>query len=105
MSSIGLQHAPVLNKFSLETLRFICNAQQGTTIHYLAVRELKRRQWRFHTGMGVWVRRDSDARVSETSESGVMILADPNNFTQQKLEFTFPYAYLETDVMPHTHRE
>lgn len=47
----------VISKVSIETLFFIFYSQKSTMEQYFAAKEMKSRNWRYHTKYSTWFRR------------------------------------------------
>ena len=85
--------------------------RDGTAQQYLAARELKRANWRFHKKYATWFARQEEPKVStEEYEQGSYIYFDfnmnsmdgsstPGGWCQRsKSDFVFEYSQLESEM-------
>jgi len=88
-------------KLDLDTLFLIFYYQQGTYQQYLAARELKRHNWRFHKKYLTWFHPHEELRsVDNEKEIGTYIYFDYETGWCQRLksEFCFEYCFLEDEL-------
>ena len=83
-------------KMSLDSLFFVFWTQPGTYQQFLAARELRRRQWRWHSGYEVWMTRHEDPSVTTPEfEVGSYVYFDHVTWTKRvKSNFTFEYKMM-----------
>ncbi|PVV00365.1 hypothetical protein BB560_005258 [Smittium megazygosporum] len=86
------------SKLSAETLFFIFYYQKNTYNQYLASRELKKQNWRFHNKYMTWFKRfDEPTQKTKDYEKGTYLYFDyEESWTQKKKQdFALEYKYLE----------
>lgn len=90
----------LFRKLNLDTLMAIFYYPSSARCQYLAARELKKRQWRFHTSSQTWYLRHQVAESTETYERGDFIYFEHVNGWGSKLRanFVFDYCYLEEEI-------
>jgi len=96
-----LDKAEQFQKFDLDTLFLIFYYQQGTYQQYLAARELKKQNWRFHKKYLTWFQPHESQRVIDSEkEIGTYIYFDYETGWCQRLksEFCFEYCFLEDEL-------
>lgn len=86
----------------LEVLVLSSYYREGTYSQYLATRELKRQNWRFHRKLGLWFRRVSSGvkTANPAFEHGTYSYFDISPDTwgvRNRSDFTFEYEYLDED--------
>ncbi|OIR58595.1 MAG: CCR4-NOT complex subunit Not3/5 [Amphiamblys sp. WSBS2006] len=87
-------------RLDINTLFYIFYYEQHTHKQYLAIRELKKRCWRFHKKYLTWFQRYSVPEiVTDEYECGTYLYFDYEiSWCQRKKpEFTFEYKYLENE--------
>lgn len=103
----------LFERLDSDALFFSFYFQQGTRQQYLAARELKRANWRFHKKHNTWFARQEEPKVvTEEFEQGAYLYFD---FTcggvdeygnvsgwcqRSRPDFTFDYQFLEADEPP-----
>lgn len=114
-ASFPSTHPPVLENPALferldtDALFFSFYFKQGTAQQFLAARELKRAQWRFHKKYNTWFARQEEPKASSDEfEQGTYIYFDFNPghesdvqsgwCQRSKTDFVFEYAYLEDEL-------
>ena len=71
-------------------------------LQYLAAKELKKQSWRYHKKYMTWFQRHEEPRVTtDEYEEGTYVYFDCESgwCTRIKQEFTFEYAYLESEEL------
>ncbi|ODV90260.1 hypothetical protein CANCADRAFT_1991 [Tortispora caseinolytica NRRL Y-17796] len=89
------------SKLDFETLFYIFYYRQGTYQQYLAAKELKRQNWRYHKGFLTWFQRhDEPDIITDDYEQGTYRYFDFEGMWLQrrKANFQFEYKYLEDSV-------
>jgi hypothetical protein len=84
-----------------ETLFFIFYYQPNSYEKYLAARELKKRDWRFHKRFFVWFKRQTTpSHISDKYETGDVYVFDFEDCwkTRKRSNFTFDYKHLEDEL-------
>jgi CCR4-NOT transcription complex subunit 3 len=95
--NIRLLHPDFFTRFDLSTLFFIFFFRPGTSQQYFAIRELRRRDWIFHTEQQTWFRRIGEpierTAVSETARFEYFeAVAGDGWAVKQCPSFTFEFA-------------
>lgn len=92
-----LESSEVFERMDVETLFFVFFHQPGTYQQFLAARELKRHDWRFHKEHQVWMQRYEEPSVtSPTLEMGTFVYFDPLSWSNKvQPNFTFDYSKME----------
>ncbi|KAH9249804.1 hypothetical protein BASA81_012399 [Batrachochytrium salamandrivorans] len=92
-----LESSMVFERMDLESLFFIFYHQPGTFQQFLAARELKRQDWRFHKTHLVWMQRYEDpTQATSEYELGTFVYFDPTLWEQKvRVNFTVEYKHLE----------
>eukprot|EP00184_Porphyridium_aerugineum_P006371 CAMPEP_0184707216 /NCGR_PEP_ID=MMETSP0313-20130426/37160_1 /TAXON_ID=2792 /ORGANISM="Porphyridium aerugineum, Strain SAG 1380-2" /LENGTH=742 /DNA_ID=CAMNT_0027168791 /DNA_START=338 /DNA_END=2566 /DNA_ORIENTATION=+ len=94
-------------RFSQDTLFYTFYYQQGTYQQYLAAKQLKKQNWRFHKKYYTWFQRHEEPRfATDEYEQGTYVyfdyvLKDENDIgwiQRFKQDFRFEYAYLEDEL-------
>ena len=100
-----LDNPALFERLDADALFFAFYHQQGTARQYLAARELKRANWRFHKKYATWFARQEDPKVStEEYEQGSYIYFDFNISAdggwcqRSKGDFLFEYSQLENEM-------
>ena len=100
-----LDNPALFERLDADALFFAFYHQQGTARQYLAARELKRANWRFHKKYATWFARQEDPKVStEEYEQGSYIYFDFNMSAdggwcqRSKGDFLFEYSQLESEM-------
>ena len=100
-----LDNPALFERLDADALFFAFYHQQGTAQQYLAARELKRANWRFHKKYATWFARQEDPKVStEEYEQGNYIYFDFNMgqdggwCQRSKGDFLFEYSQLESEM-------
>ena len=106
-----LENPALFERLDADALFFTFYYQQGTAQQYLAARELKRANWRFHKKHATWFARQEEPKVStEEYEQGSYIYFDfamtnadgsgaPSGWCQRsKADFKFEYSQLESEM-------
>ena len=100
-----LDNPALFERLDADALFFAFYHQQGTAQQYLAARELKRANWRFHKKYATWFARQEDPKVStEEYEQGSYIYFDFNMSAdggwcqRSKGDFLFEYSQLESEM-------
>ena len=106
-----LENPALFERLDADALFFTFYYQQGTAQQYLAARELKRANWRFHKKHATWFARQEEPKVStEEYEQGSYIYFDfamtnadgsgaPSGWCQRsKADFKFEYSQLESET-------
>ncbi|KAI8902158.1 Not1 N-terminal domain, CCR4-Not complex component-domain-containing protein [Globomyces pollinis-pini] len=92
----------LFSKFDIDTLFFIFYYRPGTYQQFLAIRELKKQNWRFHKKYSTWFQRlEEPSEVNDSFERGTYVYFDyEKTWTQRKkIDFHFEYKYLEDDQL------
>lgn len=84
-------------RMDLDALFFIFFNQPGTYQQFLAAKELKKHDWRYHKQHQVWIQRHEDPSVTTNEfELGTFVYFDPISWSQKvKTNFTIEYSKLE----------
>ena len=93
----------LLSKFDDDSLFFMFYYQQGTYEQYLAVKELKRRGWAYHTKYMTWFQHYEDTRLAGTKENErtYLYFDYESGWCQRiKKDFDFDLQYLENELNP-----
>ena len=105
-----LENQALFERLDADALFFAFYHQQGTPQQYLAARELKRANWRFHKKYGAWFARREEPKVStEEYEQGAYVYFDHavtrdeygsvRGWCQRsKPDFLFEYSHLENEL-------
>jgi|AntAceMinimDraft_5_1070358.scaffolds.fasta_scaffold88262_2 CCR4-NOT transcription complex subunit 3 len=108
-----LENPALFERLDADALFFTFYYQQGTAQQYLAARELKRANWRFHKKYATWFARQEEPAVStDLYEQGSYIYFDftlnagandgsnaPGGWCQRsKADFVFEYQQLESEM-------
>jgi CCR4-NOT transcription complex subunit 3 len=106
-----LRNPALFERLDADALFFTFYYQQGTAQQYLAARELKRANWRFHKKHATWFARQEEPKAStEAYEQGSYIYFDfamsggengqaPGGWCQRsKADFKFEYSQLESEM-------
>jgi len=112
-----LENPALFERLDADALFFTFYYQQGTSQQYLAARELKRANWRFHKKHATWfARQEEPKRSTEEYEQGSYIYFDfamsggpggdgskgggaPGGWCQRsKADFMFEYSQLESEM-------
>lgn len=89
----------VLSKFEDDTLFFMFYYQQGTYEQYLAVQELKRRQWTFHTKYMTWFHKYEDPKKAREDDKTYLYFDYESGWCQRiKSGFEFEKKYMEDET-------
>eukprot|EP00826_Nyctotherus_ovalis_P004700 TRINITY_DN11035_c0_g2_i4.p2 TRINITY_DN11035_c0_g2~~TRINITY_DN11035_c0_g2_i4.p2 ORF type:complete len:253 (+),score=65.89 TRINITY_DN11035_c0_g2_i4:426-1184(+) len=89
----------VLSKFEDDTLFFMFYYQQGTYEQYLAVQELKRRQWTFHTKYMTWFHKYEDPKKERDDDKTYLYFDYESGWCQRiKSGFEFEKKYMEDET-------
>ena len=105
-----LENPALFERLDADALFFTFYHQQGTARQYLAARELKRANWRFHKKRGAWfARREEPKQSTETYEQGSYIYFDFSSSDaagaaggwcqRSKPDFVFHYSQLESELV------
>lgn len=95
----ALETPALFEKLTLDTLFFIFYYQQSSYQQYLAARELKRQNWRYHTRHMMWFQRAEEPKiVTDTYEQGLYNFFDQSWMMRQRKDFRIEYADLETEL-------
>jgi CCR4-NOT transcription complex subunit 3 len=102
MPNMKLLQAEFFGKYDVSTLFYIFFYFPGSPQQYYAGRELRQREWRYHTKYQTWFRRIGDpTETTETYEIGRFHYFDKrqseNWCVRQRNDFKFEYEFLETD--------
>ncbi len=100
-----MQASPELfAKFDDDTLFFIFHYQQNTYEQYLAVKELKRRNWQYNKKYFTWFQRHEEAgkkgEAKENGDGGSYLYFDyESGWCQRiKMDFVFEPQFLENEA-------
>jgi CCR4-NOT transcription complex subunit 3 len=105
-----LENPALFERLDADALFFSFYHQQGTPQQYLAARELKRANWRFHKKYSAWFARREEPKVSnEEFEQGAYVYFDHavsrdeygsvRGWCQRsKPDFLFEYSHLENEL-------
>ncbi|KXL45403.1 MAG: hypothetical protein FE78DRAFT_121829, partial [Acidomyces sp. 'richmondensis'] len=88
-----------MDALSDETLFFIFYSQPRDLAQQRAATELERRDWRWHRLIRQWLRRDSPPSaggVGPTSEKGVYVFFDAQNWRRIRREFVLEHEELDS---------
>ncbi|RPA80882.1 hypothetical protein BJ508DRAFT_415140 [Ascobolus immersus RN42] len=91
-----------VNHFSDETLFYIFYTMPGDIMQEITADELTKRNWRYHTGLRVWLTKDPSSnptQLTESSEKGVYIFFDPNSWERIRKEYVLDYHFLDPRTM------
>jgi len=91
----------IISKVNIETLFFIFYNQKGTMEQYFAAKELKSRNWRYHTKYNTWFRRyDPPTHETAEYEKGTYMYFDFEKSWQirRKTDFTIKHHALEDSL-------
>ena len=106
-----LDNHALFERLDADALFFTFYYQQGSSRQYLAARELKRANWRFHKKHAMWFARQEEPKTStEEYEQGSYIYFDfgmtmdangqMNGWCQRsKSDFVFQYSQLESELV------
>ena len=90
-----------LSKFDDDTLFFMFYYQQGTYEQYLAIQELKRREWIYHTKYLTWFQKYQDPKGGKGDEKTYLYFDYESGWCQRiKTGFDFELKYMENEMMP-----
>lgn len=96
------------DSFGTDTLFFAFYYQQNTYQQYLAAKELKKQNWRYHRRFNTWFQRHEEPKIAtDDYEKGTYVYFDfhlgndeQHGWCQRiKTDFAFEYNYLEDDLM------
>jgi len=88
----------VLSKFEDDTLFFMFYYQQGTYEQYLAVQELKRREWIYHTKYMTWFHKYEDPKKGKGDGKTYLYFDYESGWCQRiKSGFEFEEKYMEDE--------
>ncbi|KAL0225764.1 hypothetical protein P9112_013088 [Eukaryota sp. TZLM1-RC] len=95
------QNPQIYSKLDPDTLFFIFFFCQGSSGQYLAAKELKRQNWRFHKKYLTFFQRHSEPiTTNDDYEEGSYIYFDYDDWTQRvKNDFKFDYEFLEDELI------
>lgn len=85
----------------VETIFFIFYFQPNQYEKYLAAKELKHRDWRFHKKFSLWFKRQKEPSVTTTTyEQGDVYIFDFEDSwkVKKRPNFTFDYKHLEDEL-------
>jgi CCR4-NOT transcription complex subunit 3 len=112
-----LENPALFERLDADALFFTFYYQQGSARQYLAARELKRANWRFHKKHATWFARQEEPKTStETHERGSYIYFDFSSDApsagagagagaasgwcqRSKPDFVFHYSQLESELV------
>ena len=105
-----LENPALFERLDADALFFTFYYQQGTARQYLAARELKRANWRFHKKHAAWFARQEEPKASTDSyEQGRYIYFDFSSSDaagaaggwcqRSKPDFVFHYSQLESELV------
>ena len=105
-----LENPALFERLDADALFFTFYYQQGTARQYLAARELKRANWRFHKTRGAWFARREEPKAStDLYEQGSYIYFDFSSSDnagaaggwcqRSKPDFVFHYSQLESELV------
>ncbi len=91
----------ILSKFEDDTLFFMFYYQQGTYEQYLAVKELKRREWVYHMKYMTWFHKYEDPKTGKSDEKTYLYFDYESGWCQRiKGGFEFEPRYMENEMIP-----
>lgn len=105
-----LENPALFERLDADALFFTFYYQQGTARQYLAARELKRANWRFHKKHAAWFARQEEPKAStDLYEQGAYIYFDASSSDaagvaggwcqRSKPDFVFHYSQLESELV------
>jgi CCR4-NOT transcription complex subunit 3 len=105
-----LENPALFERLDADALFFTFYYQQGTSRQYLAARELKRANWRFHKKHATWFARQEEPKAStDLYEQGSYIYFDFSSSDaagaaggwcqRSKPDFVFHYSQLESELV------
>ena len=106
-----LDNPALFERLDADALFFTFYYQQGTARQYLAARELKRANWRFHKKHAAWFARQEEPKAStDLYEQGAYIYFDASSSDKSagvnggwcqrsKPDFVFHYSQLESELV------
>ena len=92
----------VFEKMNTDTLFFIFYYAQGTYQQYLAARQLKKQNWRYHKKYMTWFQRHEEPKItSDEYEQGTYVYFDHETgwCKRLKADFRFEYSFLEDSLI------
>ncbi len=101
--TVPMQMSPeLLSKFDDDTLFFMFYYQQGTYEQFLAVKELKRRNWAYHTKYMTWFQHYDESKADGKDAGKTYLYFDYDSGWSQRIKkgFDFEPQYMENELAP-----
>ena len=97
-----LDNPAVFEKMGTDCLFFIFYYAQGTYQQYLAARQLKKQNWRYHKKYMTWFQRHEEPKITtDEYEQGTYVYFDHETGWCKRLksDFKFEYSFLEDSLI------